>query len=51
MGEKLSFGKLMLGYVDKGQATDYILLPRESTTVIAVDPKCPRDKLISLLNE
>ena len=51
VGEMLSFGKLMLGYIDKGQATDYILLSRDSTTVIAVDPKCPRDKLINLLNE
>ena len=51
VGEMLSFGKLMLGYVDKGQTTDYILLSRDGTTVIAVDPKCPRDKLINLLNE
>ncbi len=51
VGEMLRFGKLMLGYVDQGHATDYILLSRDNTTVIAVDPKCPRDKLIHLLNE
>lgn len=51
VGEMLSFGKLVLGYIDKGQATDYILLSKDKPTVIAVDPKCPRDKLINLLNE
>ena len=51
VGEMLSFGQPMLGYIDKGDATDYILLLRDSTTVIAVDPKCPRDKIINVLNE
>jgi CheY-like chemotaxis protein len=51
VGEMLSFGKIMLGYIDKGEATDYILLSRDNTTVLAVDPKCPRDKIINVLSE
>lgn len=51
VGEMLSFGKIMLGYIDKGEATDYILLSRDKTTVLAVDPKCPRDKIINVLSE
>lgn len=51
VGEMLNFGKPTLGYIDKGQATDFILLLRDKTTVIAVDPKCPRDKIINVLND
>jgi hypothetical protein len=51
IGEMLNFGRLMLGYIDKGDVTDYILFLRDKTTVIAVDPKCPRDKIIQALSE
>ncbi|MGD8263289.1 MAG: response regulator [Desulfobacterales bacterium] len=50
-GEFLNLGELILGYVDKGDAHDYILIPGEMTTVIAVNPKCPRDKLLQTLSE
>ncbi len=49
-GEYLNIGKLVLGYIDKGDATDYIVMPGEKTTVIAVNPKCPRDKLLQILS-
>jgi len=49
LGDFFHTGKLLLGYVDKGDPNDYILIPGETTTVLAVSPKCPRDKLISLL--
>lgn len=49
-GEWLNIGKLMLGYIDKGEANDYIVLPGEKTTVISVNPKCPRDKLLQVLS-
>lgn len=49
-GEFLNIGKLMLGYIDKGEANDYIVLPGEKTTVISVNPKCPRDKLLQVLS-
>ena len=50
-GEFFNIGKLMLGYIDKGEAKDYILLPGERTTVISVNPKCPRDKLLQVLSD
>ncbi len=51
IGDILNIGRLMLGYIDKGDITDYILLQRDNTTVVAVDPKCPRDKIIQVLSE
>ncbi len=51
LGDFFNLGKLMLGYVDRGDLNDYILLLREKTTVIAVDPKCPRDKILQVLND
>ncbi len=51
LGDFFNLGKLMLGYVDRGDVNDYILLLREKTTVIAVDPKCPRDKILQVLND
>ena len=49
-GRYLNIGKLVLGYIDKGDVTDYIIVPGEKTTVIAVSPKCPRDKLLQILS-
>ena len=48
-GKYLNIGKLVLGYIDKGDENDYIVMPGEKTTVIAVNPKCPRDKLLQIL--
>ncbi len=50
-GEFFNIGKLMLGYIDNGDAKDYIVLPGERTTVISVNPKCPRDKLLQVLSD
>ena len=49
-GEFFNIGKLMLGYVDKGETSDYIVLPGEKATVISLNPKCPRDKLLQVLS-
>lgn len=49
-GDFFHFGDLMLGYIDKGDANDYILLPGQKTTVITVDPKCPRDKILRVIS-
>jgi CheY-like chemotaxis protein len=51
IGDFLNIGKFRLGYIDKGDSTDYILLKHENTAVVAVDPKCPRDKIIQVLSE
>ena len=50
-GAFFHLGKLMLGYIDKGDPNDYILIPGEKTTVITVDPKCPRDKILGIISE
>jgi CheY-like chemotaxis protein len=51
VGEFFNIGKLVLGYIDKGDPTDYIFLFKEKTTVIAVDPKCPRDKILQVVGD
>jgi hypothetical protein len=40
-----------LAYIDKGDTNDYILLPGAKTTVITVDPRCPRDKILRVISE
>jgi len=50
-GEFFHFGRLMLAYIDKGDTNDYILIPGGKTTVITVDPKCPRDKILRVISE
>jgi len=49
VGEFFNMGKITLGYIDKGDVNDYILLPKEKTTVVVLDPKCPRDRIIQVL--
>lgn len=44
-------GGLRLGYIDKGEANDFIIIPTKKTTVISVNPKCPRDKIIQVLSQ
>lgn len=50
-GEFFHLGKMMLAYIDSGDRSDYILIPGPKTTIITVDPKCPRDKLIRVITE
>jgi CheY-like chemotaxis protein len=50
-GVFFNIGALAMGYIDKGEDNDFIVLPGESTTVLAVNPKCPRDKLLRALSE
>jgi CheY-like chemotaxis protein len=46
-----NIGELEMGYIDKGEENDFIVMPGEKTTVIAVNPKCPREKLLRALSE
>jgi len=46
-----NIGELEMGYIDKGEENDFIVMPGENSTVIAVNPKCPRDKLLRALSE
>jgi CheY-like chemotaxis protein len=50
-GELLNLGTLQLGYIDRGEASDYIIWPGDTPTVASVNPKCPRDKLIKIFSE
>ena len=50
-GVFFNIGELEMGYIDKGEDKDFIVLPGENITVISVNPKCPRDKLLQILSE
>jgi hypothetical protein len=50
-GEFFHLGDFTLGYIDKGDANDYILIPGRKTTVITVDSKCPRDKILRVISK
>jgi hypothetical protein len=51
IGSIFAVGDLQLCYVDRGEATDFIVLPGSETIVLTVNPKCPRDKLIKVLRK
>jgi CheY-like chemotaxis protein len=51
MGALFDAGKLKVGYIDKGESHDFILLPGKEIAVISVDSKCPRDSIIKVLSE
>ncbi|MBW2607268.1 MAG: response regulator [Deltaproteobacteria bacterium] len=50
VGDFFGIGKLKVCYLDKGESNDTILLPGKNTTVISVDSKCPKDKIIQVLS-
>ncbi|MBU2499416.1 MAG: response regulator [Proteobacteria bacterium] len=49
MAKWLNAGEFNVGYIDSGEANDFILVPGDKVTVISVNPKCPRDRLINAL--
>jgi len=49
-GECFDAGAFKLGYLDRGEANDLILLPGQETVVIIVSPNCPRDRIIETLS-
>ena len=51
VGVFFNMGDLEMGYIDKDDENDYIVLPGEKTTVVSVNPKCPRDKILRILSE
>jgi hypothetical protein len=48
-GTKLNLGSLVMGYIDRGDPRDYVVLAGDMATVVAVSRKCPRDKLMQIL--
>jgi DNA-binding response OmpR family regulator len=51
VGAALKAGEFKVAYVDRGESKDFILLPGESVTVVAVSPKCARDRIMESLGE
>lgn len=51
LGSLLLYGRLKVVYVDRAKTNDMILLPGDPATTIIVNPKCPRDKIIQILND
>jgi len=50
LGAFFRIGKIQSVFVDIGETRNFILKQDEETTVVAVSPKCPRDKLMQILN-
>ncbi|MBW2515599.1 MAG: response regulator [Deltaproteobacteria bacterium] len=50
IGAVFRLGEFMLAYIDRGDAHDYILIPGQKTTVVTVDPRCPRDKILRAIS-
>lgn len=50
IGSFFNTGELKLGYINRDEANDYILMPGKKTTVLLLNPKCPRDRIIKLLS-
>lgn len=51
MGGVFGLGAFKLGYIDQGDANDIILVPSNPSTLVTVNPKCPRDKIIQVLRD
>jgi CheY-like chemotaxis protein len=51
LGAAFNSGEFKVAYVDRGESSDFILLPGESVTVVAVNPKCARDRIVEALSE
>ena len=51
LGAAFSAGEFRVAYVDRGDWKDFILVPGESMTVVAVNPKCARDRIMEALSE
>lgn len=45
-GEQLNLGRLILAWVSRGESRDFIVRPGDPHRIIAVNPKCPREKLM-----
>jgi hypothetical protein len=51
IGAFFQLGKFMLAYIDRGDDHDYILIPGQKTTVVTIDPRCPRDKILRAISQ
>jgi hypothetical protein len=51
LGAAFNAGELKVAYIDRGDSKDFILLPGDSVTVVAVNPRCARDRIMEALSE
>ena len=51
LGAVFHIGIFKIGYLDQGAAADTVVLAGNPSTIIKVNPKCPRDKIIQVLND
>ena len=49
MGSFFNAGQFKLGYIDRGEPNDFILLPDKETIAISIHSRCPRDRIIRIL--
>ncbi len=49
IGKFLGAGSLKACYINQGEPNDLILVLGKQITVVAVDPKCPRDRMLQTL--
>jgi CheY-like chemotaxis protein len=50
IGTFFAAGKVKISYIDRGESKDFILLPGKTTTVLSVNPRCPKDRIIQILS-
>lgn len=50
-GQLFNMGPMLAGFIDLGEKKDYVLVPGARMTVLKVDQKCPRDKIIQVLTD
>jgi CheY-like chemotaxis protein len=51
IGHLLKAGELKIAYLNRNEANDYLLVPGGPPMVMTMDPKCPRERVISALVE
>jgi hypothetical protein len=49
IGKFFNAGELRLGYIDRGESNDIIIVPDNETILITVNPKCPRDRIMEII--
>ena len=51
IGVFFNAGKIKISYIDRGEPNDFVLLPGKRTTVLSVNPRCPKDRIIQVLSD
>jgi len=50
-GLMLNLGNLKISYIDTGEDKDFVLIPGKETTVLKINQKAPRDRILQLLSD